>query len=309
MRCYLVLFSCCVGSSLLASSITWAAAERADRQTMFEQLDANSDNRVEPDEIPADKQLLFERLLRTSDADEDGSLSLDEFTSGLRVDRAEKPLVEKAPDRLEGADELLLLLAMCDANGDGIITPQEPPQRLQRFYEFLRARIGGDNKDRINVRQTAQIAPQLVRVAQMTVERLEIDVDLEYALLPEENHKLIQRLDRRQRPGEALADPQRAVALFQRFDANGDGQLTYEEAPDALKDRFDLLLNRADSNNDERISKAELERVSARIRAFNRARDRLEERQKARDKQRKQAEKKPKQQGPAKRQDKPAKSE
>ena len=295
MRCYLVIL---VGAMLLCQqadsrclAITADSNEGVSEiQRAFEQLDANDDGQLKSDEIAAEKRLLFERLLRTSDADGSGSLSLAEYTGGLRVRREAKPLVEKPPERLPGSDELLLLLAMCDKNADGIITPEEPSEQLQPFHEQLRNRIGGENRDRIKVRQVAQIAPQMTRFAEQVVKRQDIDVSLEYALLPEKHLAMIHRLKSPQRPGEAATDPKRTEEFFQQFDANGDGQIALDELPERVANRFDQLLARADLNSDEQISKQELEQVSARIREALKAQDRKKkQRQKAREKRLKQA--------------------
>ncbi len=239
---------------------------------IFAQLDANSDGQLQLTEIPDEQQALLTRLLRTSDEDQNGTLSLEEFTVGLEPTRKNKPIAKKAPPRLPGSDELLLLLAMMDQNADGRITSQEPPELLRPFYKILRDRIGANEKGTVILRQVARGAPRLTQAAKMYVTRQGIDVDLEYALLPEKNWKLVQDLDKPQQPGEFLADPEQAMELFKRIDANGDGKIVYEEVPEQIADRYNRLVARADSNGDEEISEQEFRQLSSRFRTFSKFR-------------------------------------
>ncbi|HJT30783.1 MAG TPA: EF-hand domain-containing protein [Pirellulales bacterium] len=54
--------------------------------------------------------------------------------------------------------------------------------------------------------------------------------------------------------GVASADP---AAIFKQLDANGDGQLTDDEAPAARRKLIKRLLRRADANGDGKLSEAE----------------------------------------------------
>lgn len=237
---------------------------------LFTQLDADADGQVKSQEIPKGRQSLFARLIRTADKDGNGTLSRDEFAAGLKPQRKEKPIAQKAPGRLPGADELLLLLALLDKNADGRISPNEPPKYLERFYETLEDRIGSNDQGNIVLRQVARAAPQLSQVARVFVVRAGIDVELEYALLPEKNWAMVQRLDQPQQPIEALADPEQAMELFKRLDANGDGKVAYDEVPEQAAERFDRLARRADRDGDQLISEAEFRQFSARVRVFSR---------------------------------------
>ena len=271
--------------AIAATSVFWAswhsnsAAEQPNSTTesaggigTFSQLDTNQDGQLHPEEIPTDRRALFTRLLRTSDEDRNGTLSAAEFAAGVTPDRPRKPLARKAPDRLPGSDELLLLLAMLDRNADGKIGPQEPPAQLQRFYDLLKDRIGTNQQGNIVLRQVARGAPRLTQVARMYVVRAGIDVDLEYALLPEKNWQLVQKLDRPRDPAEILADPEQAMELFHRLDANGDGKVEYSEVPEQISGRFDQLAARADRDGDKMVSEDEFRRFSNRVRFFSRLR-------------------------------------
>jgi Ca2+-binding EF-hand superfamily protein len=236
-------------------------------QRMFRQLDADQNGRLSHQELTGEYARLYTRLLRTADKDHDHELSLEEFDRGLQPHRPVKQMTKKQPSRLPGSDELLLLLAMMDANADGIIRLGEVPERLRPFYLRLEQRLGKTEDRQILLRQVAQAAPFFTQLAVATVERLGLNVELEIALLPDKNWALVERLDRQRQPGDVLADPEQAGNLFRLLDANGDGQLQYEEVPEQFAARFDRLLARADRNRDQRISYGEFQRLSRRVRA------------------------------------------
>jgi Ca2+-binding EF-hand superfamily protein len=234
---------------------------------MFRQLDRNRDGQLASEEFASDHARLFARLLRTADSDGDGRLSESEFEEGLQAKRTAKPLAKKQPSRLPGADELLLLVAMMDANADSVIKLDEVPERLRPFYLRLEQRIGKGDQRQIKAREIAQAAPRLTQFALATVKQLELDVDLEIALLPDKNWALVERLDRPRLPEDVLAGAEQALELFRVLDTNGDGQVVYEEVPKQYAARFDRLLARADRNRDQRLSEREMRALSRRFRA------------------------------------------
>ncbi len=233
---------------------------------MFRQLDLNRDGQLASEEFASDHARLFARLLRTADSDGDGRLSKSEFEEGLQAKRTAKPLAKKQQNRLPGADELLLLVAMMDANADGVIKLDEVPERLRPFYLRLEKRIGKGDQRQIKVQEIARAAPGMTQFALATVKRLEFDVDLEIALLPDKNWALVERLDRPRLPGDVLAGAEQALELFRVLDTNGDGQVVYEEIPEQYAARFDRLLARADRNRDQRLSEREMRALSRRLR-------------------------------------------
>ena len=268
MRFFPVITIVLVGGIVPLAALSAAEqAIRSDTRRMFRQLDQDQDGQLAAQEFAGEQARLFIRLLRTADLDGDGQLSLEEFNAGLQADRPAKPLAEKLPSRLPGSDELLLLLAMMDANADGVIRLDEVPERLRPFYLRLEERIGRTDERQIRAREIAQAAPGLTQLALATVRRLELDVELEIALLPEKKWALVEQLDNPRKPGDALADPEQAEELFRKLDANGDGQVVFEEVPEQFAARFDRLLARADRNRDDRISTAEFQAMSRRLRA------------------------------------------
>ncbi len=270
MRRLLVITVVLVGGIVpLVSASAAEKAVSADTRRMFRQLDGNQDGQLTAQEIAGEHARLFNRLLRTADLDGDGRLSLAEFDQGLEPDRPAKQFAQKQPSRLPGSDELLLLLAMMDADADGVIRFDEAPERLRPFYLRLEQRVGQSEDRKIVARQLAQAAPVVTQLALATVRQLQLDVELEISLLPEKNWALFQRLDKPRRPGEQLANAELGLELFRRLDANSDGQIVYDEVPEQFAARFDRFLARADRNRDERISKAEFQAMSRRLRAAN----------------------------------------
>ena len=51
---------------------------------LFDKLDANKDGVVTSDEVPDDKQAIFERLIRVGDANGDKKLSKEELIAGIK---------------------------------------------------------------------------------------------------------------------------------------------------------------------------------------------------------------------------------
>lgn len=109
----------------IAAGITLAASgaqardghgDRASRMQMptFEQLDANGDGAVTPDEITAAMQAGASDRFAAADTNGDGGLSVEEMTARADADRAER-MAERATRRLEAAD----------TNGDGLLQQSE----------------------------------------------------------------------------------------------------------------------------------------------------------------------------------------
>lgn len=77
MRKY--LFGVCVAAGVGVFSPAWGQEAE-----LFDKLDANKDGVVTSDEVPDDKQAIFERLIRVGDANGDKKLSKDELVAGLK---------------------------------------------------------------------------------------------------------------------------------------------------------------------------------------------------------------------------------
>jgi Ca2+-binding EF-hand superfamily protein len=64
------------------------------------------------------------------------------------------------------------------------------------------------------------------------------------------------------RPGQPGQGGDRAAQFFAHMDRDGDGQISKEEAPERLKERFDAV----DTNRDGVLDKPELEVLAKRMR-------------------------------------------
>jgi len=236
----------------------------ADTQRVFRQLDQSQDGQLTADEIRADHQRLFTRLLRIADQDQNGRLSSSEFAAGLTPQALEKPLVQKEGSELPGSDALLLLLSQMDANSNGTIEATEVPRQFREIFDRIEGQLGQADGI-LDRRELTQAAPRLSQVALRIANRLGLDVEVELALLSNAQWESVQNMLTPPRRGDFLSDPARAREFFERLDANGDGQIIAAEVPDALAERFERLLERADRNRDEQLGMQELLKFSAQL--------------------------------------------
>ena len=264
-------------TSLLCSFLLFTflatPAVATESEQLFDQLDQNHDGRLVEDEIDHQHRRLFQRLLRTADSDRDGRLSNVEFQAGLKPQLPAKPLVKKQSSELPGANALLLLLAKMDGNSNGQIEEGEVPEQFRDIFQRIEDRLGGEPDGVLDRRELTQAAPRLSHIALRFAERMDLDVEVELALLSEKQWSSVQNMLSTQPRGEVLADPKRAREFFRQLDANGDGQISSAEVPDQIAERFEQLLERADRNNDGQISEPELMAVSRQLQA--RAAERL----------------------------------
>lgn len=255
-----------MGSSLTIRSflllVLSAQHALADTQSLFTSLDRDQNGLLLADEIDSQHRRLFDRLLRTADSDQDGQLSSYEFQAGLEPKQSAKPLAKKQGSEHPGSNALLLLLAKMDVNANGLIEAEEVPQQFRQLFDRIEERLGGDPDGVLDRRELTYAAPKLSQLALRMANQMDLDVDVELALLPEEQWRSVQKLVGPQRRGELLADPKRALELFNRLDADGDGYVTSEEVPGGIADRFDQLLERADRNRDDKLSEQELMAMS-----------------------------------------------
>ena len=251
---------------LLLVLLTLSNTASASKQ-LFGLLDRNHDGWLAADEIKVEHRRLYQRLLRTSDNDQDGRLSSEEFQAGIQPQLPAKPLVKKQSNELPGANALLLLVAKMDTNSDGQIEKAEVPEAFLELFDRIEDRLGGEHDGLLDRRELTQSAPRLSQIALRIAERMDLDVEVELALLPEKKWRSVQNMLNQRSRGDVLADPKRARQLFRQLDRNGDGQITSAEVPDQIAERFELLLERADHDHNEKISESELMAVSRQLQA------------------------------------------
>ena len=248
--------------------LTLLASNSLGSQQLFGQLDQNQDGWLDASEIETKHQRLFKRLLRTSDDDQDGRLSSDEFLAGLQPQQPAKPLEKKQGSEAPGADALLVLLARMDTNTNGRIEAEEVPGPFRGIFDRIEERLGGEPDGVLDQRELTMAGPRLSQIALRITERMGLDVEVEMALLSDKQWQSVLNMTGRRGRRQMLADPKQAREIFKQFDANGDGQVALEEVPEQIADRFEQLLDRADRNGDEQISEQELMAVSRMMRAM-----------------------------------------
>jgi Ca2+-binding EF-hand superfamily protein len=252
-------------AAALFLSLSGSGAHASDYSELFARLDADSDGQLAKTEIPTDQAPLFRRLVRTADEDGDGKLSVEEFQTGLTSRRPEKPLTEKADNELPGADALLLLLAWMDKNADLSIDGSEVPSDLRPLFNEIAALMNRPESGQVAVPQLRQQAGRYAVMAQRFSRRQKIDVELELSLLNDLQWAYVERLRSSLRPGSMLANSKNASVVFSQLDTNGDGKVTFGEVPPPFADRFAVLMERADRNQDKQLSEQEIKFLSKRI--------------------------------------------
>ena len=244
---------------LALAALTLHAQAGPDRQPprriVFDALDLNHDGQLSPDEIQAAAQSLL-----TLDLNHDGQLTGAEY-------------LPQQPNRAAQSDLQQRLLAL-DRNGDGVLTPDELPERMQPLFQ--RADTNHDGKltrDEISALAGSQSAPQgrpTPRNGAEGMARLDpilntLDIDHDGTLSPAEIASApgaLKGLDtdadgtlqaseirvRQQTPAE------RAAHVLDEWDTNKDGVLTKPECPDRLQTQFDAI----DTNHDGKLNSEEL---------------------------------------------------
>lgn len=133
-------FGIVLGLSLVGIALAQAAKKQAEVfRELFQELDANRDNAIERDEVPASGRASFDRLLKRGDDNHNGKLEAEEYRAiliDLRTfaEQAKKQAADrfKAMDR-DGDGKVSReeftgpkpRFGALDRNGDGHLTQQE----------------------------------------------------------------------------------------------------------------------------------------------------------------------------------------
>ena len=271
MRKYLLGFVAAVAAGGLLPGVSDSPAWGQEAE-LFDKLDANKDGVVSGDEVPDDKQSIFERLLRVGDKNGDKKLSKEELVAGLKqaapqADNAPPGRPGGPPGGLPNAKDIF---ARLDRDGNGKIEKDEIPERMK------------ENIGRVDSNSDGVIdAAEFEKVAQFFAGRRPEGAP---AGAPERRPEggpvpfapVLRALDT-DGDGEIssseIADAPKALA---KLDKNGDGKLTRDEIgpppgagpgrPDAAPGRhgggafveeFMKRIIAADANGDKKISKDE----------------------------------------------------
>ncbi len=275
-----------------------AHAADADSLALFDRLDANHDGQLTTDEVPAEKERLLKRLLRTADADHDGKLSQQEFVAGLSAPPVERSK-DSSPTENRGLPGMNSEVAFrrLDANGDGRVTSDEIPAERRENVSKLIERADTDADGAMSREEFDKIRPLAGRRRPAATETsaaaneasaaaavfAALDADGDGSLSAEEIAKAPQSLAALDKDGNGtiafaeIQQPQPPLAMvakpgpdpariWQRLlmaDKDGDGRLSAEEAPERLQRNFE----RVDTNKDGFVEESEFKSSVARMRA------------------------------------------
>ena len=246
---------------------------------MFDRVDANDDGKVSLDEVPEKRREGFKKLLAKADTDKDKALSRDEAKKMVmaRMKHAREKMASKRPPsamsrhprhpRRPGTDmavgfailkildhdkdgaisarEIIFASARlmhADRNADGIVTARElmgPPKPGPRGPEAMRKGPGKRGPEGAKKHH------------------------------PKRGHEKRGHEDRRRA----------AVERFKKADANKDGKISLDEAPERLKEHFSKL----DANADGQLTPEEIKEAMAKKRAE--IKKKIEEKRKGRGKE------------------------
>jgi Ca2+-binding EF-hand superfamily protein len=230
---------------------------------LFTRLDANNDGRLTAQEVTADDRRLFERLLRKADANRDQALSRDEFLAGLTNSQPEKPIEEKQPAELPGADAIRWLLLSMDTDRDGSITEAEVPANFKPAFQTLVAQIDRNEDGQIARQELSQGSRQLSNIATRIAAQMQVNVTDELAKLRASQGAAFDRFEGQRGRGpepamEMMNTPRETRQQFLAWDANSDGVVTATEVPAADRAAFRQLMQTADLDRNGQLTEREV---------------------------------------------------
>ncbi|HEY1065665.1 MAG TPA: hypothetical protein VGE52_06140 [Pirellulales bacterium] len=230
-------------ATCLSFAPNFAAAEDAPAidPGVFDRLDANKDGSIAPDEVSEDAKRMFQRLLRTSDANGDEKLTKAEFEAGMAKGG---PTSEtggfaggRGPGGPRGDFNPEQMFKRLDANKDGKLTVDEfPEERREMVRKGLSRFDDGDG-----ALSTDEFANMMAAVrGNQPAEK-----PGESRNAPEGGEKPEMEMPGDERPAGS--------PIFAALDADGDGALTSAELASAA-DR----LRKFDANGDGKITREEI---------------------------------------------------
>ncbi len=239
---------------VLLGSVAFAQQQGPPPRPVMLALDTDHDGSLSAAEISAAPVVLL-----TLDANHDGALSAEEF-------------LPKEPVGGATPDEQVKRLMAFDKNGDGALTKDELPDRMQRLMDRADTDHNGHlTAIEIRAMASAQTAPTGRPMGAgpnpaMRADLLVMAIDLDHdGILSAEEIKQasvsLKTLDVNNdgsiTPNELRpkADPKaRALHMLEEWDTNKDGKISKAEAPDRMQAQFEKY----DTNNDGFLTMDEL---------------------------------------------------
>jgi Ca2+-binding EF-hand superfamily protein len=234
-------------------------------ETLFAELDADKDGQVASDEIPEAKKSLFERLVRRGDKNADGKLAAEEFAAGLAEGAAgEKPA--RGEGRPGAGGGPARFFARLDSNADGKIVADEVPEPGRERFAKLVSRADKDGDGAVSREEFLAAGPPdgpRPRTAEAAAPAESKPAAAPEAAKPAAPANEAKKAKKPKKPGKAkpAEGAAKAEKLFQRLDANGDGKLTGDEAPEERQKMIARLVERGDANADGGLSLEEFRAV------------------------------------------------
>lgn len=250
---------------------------------LFQELDKNQDGKLTADEITPERKRFFEHLIRVGDKNKDGSLTKEEFLEGFKPDEA--PAQPQNAGRGEGRGPMgdpKQQFERMDQNKDGKLTVDEVPEGfrpiLTRFLEqagkkeatledFTRLTQasrqfgGGMDPEQMFKRMDAN------NDGKLTLEEIPQPLKERFKPMFERSGKKEFTLDEfvqvARRFGGQPGGGENPDELFKRYDTNGDGKLTVDEAPEGARPMVRGLLQRLNRGAGESILREEFTRAMA----------------------------------------------
>lgn len=207
----------------------------ADGQSeVFSKLDKNSDGVLEAGEVGSSQKILFERLLRQGDANDDGKISLQEFeqaTKPAQKESLESKLGQGKNQRRPGGNNKDFdpekVFNFLDTNQDGKLVRSEIPQRAKERTERLFDRL---EKDEITKAEFLKTTRQFRKQGGPKPGRLE---------------------------------GRQSKEMFKRLDANKDGKVTMNELPERFRPKVVRYLQQNNKDPKEGLTPDELKKITA----------------------------------------------
>ncbi|MBX3411241.1 MAG: EF-hand domain-containing protein [Pirellulales bacterium] len=197
------------------------------------EFDKNGDGKIELDEVPEERQQMFEMVLDRFDKNDDDAMDLNEIAEAAREfgqaggrGPAGGPGPAGAGPGSDGPPGPPPLLVALDADGDGTLSAQE----IENASSALQ-RLDKNGDGRLTRNELMPPPPGAGRTFS------------------------------RDRGPDAPGNPEQLVRRLMNGDKNGDGKLQKEELPERMRQRFD----RMDANGDGALDADELKNAAERL--------------------------------------------